>query len=215
MNKTAGILVCALLVGPAYSDEDSRWSIRPYVGLSQLGDVNGPSRGLGTVDGPVDVAVDSGFTAGVALGYDINERWAAEVAWEYRTNDSETTLADGTRFTDGNYASNLISLSGVYKLSPRGRWQPYLGLGVTVAQEIDIDLEQAGVETSLEGSGDVGYRAFAGVDWALADRWQLNGEVRYGSTTGIQLDSEDVAGQVIDDLDYDPLTLAIGFRYRF
>ncbi len=214
--KKAPLIALILALQPLVSAAaDERWSVRPYVGVSQMSDVTGNSSAVGAVDGALDVDLDSGFTAGFAVGYALNERWDAEFAWEYRSNDSATTLADGTRFADGNYASNLISVSAAYAFSPRGRWQPYIGAGLTWAQEIDIDLETAGVETSFEGDGDVGYRLFAGVDYELAERWSVNGELRYGSTTGITLANEAAPGSEFTDLDYEPLTLAVGLRYRF
>lgn len=202
------------LAAPVVRADEAGWYLKPYGGLSQLSDTKGDR-----VDGTAqwaDVSVDPGFLAGLGFGYRYNARWAAEVAWEYRTNDSETRLADGTVFDDGNYASNVFFLNGYYYLSPRGKWQPYLGAGLGWVQEIDIDLEGAGPEQSFAGDGDVMLQVFAGVDYAFNDRLSMNLELRYARLSGVDLDAESgPAGGSIEDLDYDPVSLAAGITYRF
>jgi len=106
------ICICLLCSQTAWADEASHWYLKPTVGLSQMGDQTGQTVGIGTVDGPAEVNLSSGFTPGLAVGYQYGNGWSAELAWEYRTNDSETTLADGTFYPSGNYASNVFALNG-------------------------------------------------------------------------------------------------------
>ena len=158
--------------------------------------------------------LDSGFTPGIAFGKQLNDRWAAELAWEYRSNDSNTTLADGDDYPQGNYASSVFALNGYYHFASDNPWQPYLGAGVMLVQEIDLDLERDGVEQSYSGDGDVGLQVMAGVRYAFNDDWSLLGELRYGRFSGVELQGENNSGR-LTDLDYDPLTLGLGLQYNF
>ncbi len=197
------------------ADDKSGWFVRPFVGLSQMSDLSADTRNLGSVDGSSDIDLDSGFNAGIGLGYRYNEKIAVEVAWDYRTNDSSVVLADATEFEDGNYASNMLYLNGFYYPKVNSdKWKPYIGAGLSWMQEIDIDLEQDGEETSLSGEGDIGYQLFAGVDYAINNNWSVGAELRYGSTTDIDLKGEGNSGRY-DNLDYEPTTLQVGLTYRY
>ena len=191
------------------------WFVRPYVGFSQMSDLTGTTTNLGAVDGVSNIDIDSGFNAGIGLGYRYNRNVAVEVAWEYRSNDSSVTLADGSVFPEGNYASNMFFLNGFYFLDTESaKWSPYIGGGLSWMQEIDIDLEQAATQTSLSGDGDFGYQVFAGIDYSIDDAWSVGGQIRYGSTTGINLEGEGNNG-TYSDLDYRPTTLQVGLTYRY
>lgn len=216
INITTPLLTLALLLpGINYAETGAPgWYLRTHLGLSQISDLDGKSTDIGTTNGTTAIDLSSGFTGGLNLGYRYNDRWAAEIAWEYRSNDSEVTLADGQFFPDGNYASNIFHLNGIYHLAPTNSWDPYIGLGLSWVQEIDIDLEAANTEQSFSGDGDTGYQVFAGVNYQLNQKWTLNGELRYGDISSIRLTGEDSNG-VIDDLDYKPTTLQIGVSYKY
>lgn len=202
-----------LLSGTLSAHAESGWYVKPYTGYSSLSDTSGDR--LDAVSQPVDVDLSGGFLAGLGVGYQYCNNWAAEIAWEYRSNDSETSYADGTRFDDGNYASNIFYLNGYYLFEPRGNWQPYLGAGIGWVQEIDIDLEGLGPEQSFSGDGDVALQFMGGVHYKFSDRWLINGELRYSRISGVDLEAEAGAVGSIEDLDYDPLSISIGLTYRF
>lgn len=212
------LLISTLLITStmnlAHADEQG-WFVRPFVGLSQMSDQTAQSENLGTINGKSEIELDSGFNAGIGVGYRYNERLAVELAWEYRSNDSSTTLADGTNFSEGNYASNMFFLNGFYypKVESK-KWSPYVGAGLSVMQEVDIDLEENGVETSLSGSGDVGYQVFVGADYKINEKLSLGVEARYGSTSGIDLEGENNNG-IYRDLDYNTTTVQVGLKYNF
>ncbi|MDF2180125.1 outer membrane beta-barrel protein [Aliiglaciecola sp. CAU 1673] len=191
------------------------WMIKPYFGLSQLSDTQGQSQSLGTQDGQTKVDLDSGFVAGLGLGYQLDAQWRAELAWEYRSNDSVTTLADGQRFTEGNYASNTFALNGYYLFADVAGFQPYSGAGLVWIQEIDLDLERNGEEQSLSGSSDTGFQLMLGIEYQFNASWQAQAELRYTSLTGIGLQDEGAGNAILRDLDYQPLTFAINLLYRF
>lgn len=208
----------ALLATPVLAQEagSAGWFARAWGGYSSLADTSGSIDGFpGTAAGTaVDVSTSGGFTAGAGLGYRYNQQLAVELAWEYRSNDSETEFGDGTSFGDGNYASNTFFLNGYYYLTPRGTWEPYVGAGLAWIQEVDIDLEGNGPEQSFSGDGDVGLQVFVGSNYRFSERWAAHGELRYGSVTGIDLEGENNAG-TISGFDYEPFTLQVGLSYQF
>ena len=161
-----------------------------------------------------DIDLDTGFNAGFSIGYQYTPYLAAELAWEYRSNDSEVTLPDNERFTSGNYASNIFHVNSIYSFSPGKRLNPYVGAGISWVQEIDIDLEKNGSEQSFSADGDLGYQLFAGLDYQINSLWSLNSEIRYGHISNIDLKGENVTG-TIEDIDYKPITIQFGVKYKF
>lgn len=207
-------LALGLCANVSAANDAGTWFVRPFVGYSNMSDPDANSERIGTVDGAADIKLDDGFNAGLGIGYHFTPNWAAELAWEYRSNDSEVTTADGERFDDGNYASSLFFLNGIYFFDSMGAWQPYLGAGLSWVEEIDIDLERAGEERSYSTDGDVGYQVFAGINYQFTPNWSFQGELRYGEITGLDLDGEDDDG-VIKDIDYETTTVQLGVVYYF
>lgn len=207
------LLFCS--VSPLQADDGRGWFIRPYLGFSHIQDQSPNTQGVGSIDATAEVDLDNGFVAGLGVGYRYNAHWASEIAWEYRSNDSMATLADGQDFPDGNYASNIFNINGFYYFTPMQKWQPYIGGGLSWVQEIDLDLEDGGIEQSYSGDGDIGYQIFTGVAYRLIDHLSLHGELRYGSISGINLNKEPDDGSRIKDLDYEPATLQLGLSYQF
>lgn len=208
------ILGVAILAGTASADTSSKWFVRSHFGFSQASDQSPKANNVSAGVSSAEAKVDGGFVSGLGLGYQINEKWATELGWEYRSNDAEVTLNNGEKFTDGNYASNTVYLNGIYSLEKRGKWEPYLGAGLVWIQEIDIDLEEGDFERSFSDSGEIGYQVFAGVTRPINEKWSIQGEVRYGSVSSIDLSEETGNGRLIG-LDYKPLTLQIGVKYNF
>ena len=215
MKRLVTILTLAAAGFPAAHATEPGWYLSAHGGLSELSDVSGEAAGIDGASGRVDVSLDTGFTAGLALGKRLDARWSLELAWEYRSNDSETDIARTLRFDDGNYASNAFYLNGIYHVTVRGAWEPYVGVGIGWLQEIDIDLENSGGEQSYTSDGDVGYQLFAGTHYNLSDRWAVNAELRYSAFTDLDLDAEGRRDGSLTGLDYEPLTLQIGVLFRF
>lgn len=209
----AGVGLLILTGSPAMAAEN--WFVRPYIGLSQMSDLDADFNDIDSLSGKADIELETGFTGGIGVGYNYTDNFGVEVGWEYRSNDSEVVLADSSEFDDGNYASNIFYLNGHYRFAPNGDWRPYVGGGLTWVEEIDIDLERSGEELSYSGDGDVGYQLFAGVDYRINPDWSLQGELRYGSITGIDLDGESGDPGEMEDLDYETTTLQIGLVYQF
>ena len=208
------VLLFVLVVAAIPARAEPGWYVKPYGGFSRLADTSGDRIDAGASQS-VDVDLSGGFLAGVGVGYRYGEHWVAEIAWEYRTNDSEILFADGTLYDDGNYASSVFYLNSYYQFASSGRWQPYIGAGVGWVQEIDIDLEGLGPEQSFSGDGDVALQVMGGVNYEIDDRWLIGGEIRYSKISEVDLDAESNAFGSIEGLDYDPWSVSLGVTYRF
>lgn len=212
----AAIGFFALSVGTSvYAQEDKGWFLKPTLGVSALSDQTGTAVGAGSFDGDWDVNTSSGFNAGLGLGYQYNQNVSVELYWEYRTNDTDTAIGTTGDMFEGNYASSMFYLNGYYHFTSNKPWQTYIGAGVGWTQEIDIDVEQNGVESSYSGDGDVGFQLMAGLDYKISDNLLLNGEIRYGLMSSIDLANEENATGSVTGFDYNPLTLGVGLKYRF
>ncbi|MEZ5534542.1 MAG: OmpW family outer membrane protein [Thiolinea sp.] len=212
-KKLLSIVIILTTPATLLAGENERgWFIRPYFGLSQVDDVSTQISAVNNTSGVTRIQPDDGFVSGVGIGYQYNAQLASEIAWEYRTNDINTDFS-GSR--GGDYASNAFYLNGYYHL-PTGqqRWQPYVGGGLGWLQEIDLDLETANGDVSLSDSGQVGYQLFAGVNYPMTGNWQLQAELRYADFGEVDLDEEGGSGKA-SNLEYQPLTVQLGVKYRF
>lgn len=210
------IPLAILLFLPMTSHADTQWSVVPYVGLSILGDQRAQANNLETGNGSIDIAVKSGFTAGLSVHYRDGSPLSGEFGWEYRSNDSTITDADGNTRPSGNYASNIFFLNARYHLPVAvARWQPWVGGGASWIQEIDLDSETLPAETSFSDSGAFGLQLMAGLDRALNDQWYLTSQLRYSNLRDLTLSEEGGGSGVISNIDYQPVTLQLGIGYRF
>ena len=191
------------------------WFVRAYGGISELSDIDGDAIGIDDVDGKADIALDTGFNAGIGAGYRFGNNWSAELAWEFRSNDNVAELPSGALYDDGNYASSTLFLNGYYHLARSGPWEPYVGAGVGWLQEVDIDLEDASGELSYSGDGDIGFQVFGGVNYHFNEAWAANAEIRYSMFSGLDLEGESDAPGELQSLDYEPLTIQFGIHYAF
>ncbi len=206
-------VLVALSTTTLVSHAEGQFYLKPYLGVSSLSDKTATTTGIGETDGVADIQINSGFVSGLGFGYKYNQKFAAEIAWEYRTNDSETTLADGSLFSEGNYASNTLYLNGYYFITQTTRWSPYVGAGIGWIQEIDLDFESDGVEQSFSGDGEIALQFLAGMEYSLSNNVELNAELKY-SQASADLEGENAVGS-ITELDYDPLTFQLGVSFLF
>lgn len=211
---TIGIITLTMSAS-VHAQEDSGWFLKPSFGISTLSNQTGTASDAGAFNGEWDVNTSSGFNAGLGLGYQYNHNVSVELYWEYRTNDTDTTLAATGEVFEGNYASNMFYLNGYYHFTTDNAWKTYVGAGIGWTQEIDIDIEQNGVESSYSGDGDIGFQLMVGADYKISENLTMNGEVRYGLMSSIDLEAEENATGTVTGFDYNPLTVGVGLKYRF
>jgi len=212
--------VAALLASPlaALSAEarDGNWYVKPTIGYTTLSSSSFDRTGFSAQDGSGRGEFDSGYMAGIGLGYRYGNGWSAELAWEYRSNDvDQVSFSDGSVISDGDFASNIIYLNGYYIFKRESSWRPYVGAGFGYIQELDIDINSPASNTSFSGDGEVALQAMAGVEFDLGERWRLQGEARYVTATGNDLDVEGDGGRRITDIDYDGFILGVNLAFDF
>ena len=211
----AAAAALALFVAAPAAAED-RWYVDVTGGLTLL-DVSSVDVDLddGTL-GRADLDSDTGFGFGGAFGREFDDSWRLEAELMYRTNDHESlTLPDGRNLTEGDYSSLIVSANGMYLFGdPASAWRPFVGLGVGWIQEIDLDFEQEGVETSFSGDG-IAWQVMGGVSWRPSDRWSIDLEARYVGAWDVKMDGEEgpIGGRVTAD--YSLFSVSAGLSVRF
>lgn len=206
-KKTIGLMV-ALILGSsaplASQDLSSGIYGRVFGGISNLSDTD-LSGGLSGSTG-----FDTGQVFGAAVGYQFSQSPVrAELEYAYRTADP-----DGSSGLSGDFASTTVALNGYYLFSPSasGRLTPYIGAGLAYVTELDFDVESGARAGEYNDTGLWGYQIMVGADYALTDRWSINGELRYfdaGSQTLTNASGDSL------NADYDSIDLLVGATFRF
>lgn len=219
LKKSTAVITMAVATlataSQSHATENS-WSVVPYVGISSLSEQSGAAIDVNDLDRTgVDVSPGSGFVAGISLRHQYAQsRWSSDLGWEYRTNDASTTFTNGSEFKGGDYASNTFYINTRYKLSEGGKLTPWVGGGLSVIQEVDLDATSSDQSLSFSSAGSLGWQVMAGADYDLTRRLYLTTEFRYTAFTDLNLDNEQTQG-LVSGIDYDPLTLAVGIGFRF
>lgn len=205
------VLCLTIAQGVLAETRDQGWYAKALADIGALADSDLDSTTLGTGDS----AFDLGFGGGAALGYDFGQ-WRFESELVYRTNGLDQV--SGTSFdgaSDGDLSSLGFAANALldFNLFGSPKVESYVGLGLVWFEEIDIDFEQSGVESSFSSDGNA-WQAIAGVDYTLRDNWSMFGEVRYLFSDDLDLSGED---GVTDEFttDYDRTSVTLGIKYRF
>jgi len=210
------LLVCLLSAFKVVSQETKsnkdykKFYLKPYAGFIGIEDM---SLQLVKNNQTTNIEVDNGFgfTTGISLGYNFTENITAEVGWEYKRND--ITIENNSVKSSGDYASNFIYLNGIYNFSTNSRFKPYLGLGLSLIQEIDLDFGD-GNNTSFSESGNVGFQGIIGLDFNFSQKWALNWEAKYVAFSEFDMKNEANNDQ-LNNLKYNPFIFNVGIKYRY
>ena len=204
-----------LLSTPAFAEADKGFYATGVVGVGFLGSEDLNYRD-GTLDSTAKADFDASFTGGATAGYRLNESWRVEGEALYRRNDLKDVTLDGVGVsTGGDFASLSLGLSALYDFRPfdNERLRGYVGAGVVFVQEIDIDFEVSGAETSFE-TDDVGFQVQFGGRYDLKDNMFLDVGVRYLTLSGAKLEFPADTNRVVE-ADYSPITVSAGIGWRF
>lgn len=166
----------------------------------------------GNVSG--NASFDTGFGFGGAVGYRYGNGWAAELAWDYRSQGLKRV---GGTTADGDFASNTFFVNGYYRFAKWGIVRPFVGAGVGWTEEIDIDINRNGRSLSYSRSGAVAVQGILGGEIDLSAKWSLVGDIRAMGVSSGSFSSENgnAGGTLSGDLEYRPVSLNIGLSYRF
>ena len=203
------------LATPAQAAPPDGWRLVASIGASHLPDQTTRISGTGDIDDTYRVQNDGGFSAGLGLRHGYGNGWETEIAWEYRSNDTELLpSAGGPALSGGNYASNTFFLNVRRYLGQVFGGEAYLGAGVFVMQELDIDYETTAGERSFEQGGAWGGQLLAGVVKPLDQHWFVGAEARVASLTGETLEAESGTGS-LGPIDYEPVSVQLHLGWTF
>ena len=199
----------------AHADTDNRFYATGVAGISFLGseDITYRDSMINTTE---EADFDASFTGGGTLGYYFNDNWRVEGEIMYRRNDLKDITVDGIgAATEGDFASLGFGLSALYEFNLFGdeRVKSYAGAGVVFVQEIDIDFEIDGQETSFE-TDDVGFQVQFGARYDISDNLFVDAGVRYLALSGAELEFPADTTRIIES-DYSPLSVSVGVGWRF
>lgn len=203
------------LTSAATAHAEDRWYIKADFGIQSLG-----SQTLQYADTTVResarIGFDVGLNSGATLGYRLTPNWRLEADLMYRTNElGDGILAAVGAFDEGNFASLGLGLSALYDFNLFGdsTLRAYAGAGPYFVQEADIDFERAGVETSFEAD-DIGFQLQLGLSYPVSDHLFIDVGLRALFLSDVELELPADTNRIISS-DYDPVSLNVGFGYRW
>jgi opacity protein-like surface antigen len=185
--------------------------LRATGGLSLLPGTSLDSSDAGALQ-QADASFDPGFAYTFGGGYRVTDDWSVEAELGYRTNPIDRVRSTGQTLTEGDFASLGFFANGIYRVPMAGRLRPYVGLGIGLLEEIDIDLG-SGTDVDYSDSA-LAAQAIVGVDYQLSSQWSLQLEGRYLQSFGQDLAAESGNG-VTYDADYQPFSISLGLTWSF
>jgi len=113
----------------------------------------------------------------------------------------------------------LVPLTAIaqYHVQVYGKWDPYVGLGLTwilPIYKLSDDLSDSGFE-ELDIEGGAGIAAQVGVNYKIDNRWYVNLDLRYlGASLEARLSTEEEDFPPVT-LDVKPFVIGLGVGRRF
>lgn len=184
--------------------------IKGFGGATWPGSDDESLRTNGNKVGRVDLDYDTGYTLGLAAGWQATPNVGLEFEYAYRNVDysGEVRLdgIDGKGKGDGTAKSNSMMVNAIYSFNAMGAdalVTPYLGVG---AGAVQLDYE------GDKSTWGFGYQAIAGVSYQVAPAWSLYGEGRWFATTDQKIwPAKDLAS----DVSFGTFDLLVGAKYDF
>ncbi|MEO1575238.1 MAG: porin family protein [Pseudomonadota bacterium] len=207
----AALLCCA----GAHAQDDTSFYATGVVGIGFLGSEDLAYRD-GVISSTAEADFDPSFTGGGTVGYRLNDAWRIEGELLYRRNEMDEITLDGVgSATEGDFASLSVGLSALYDFRPfdNDRLSAYVGAGVVFVQEIDIDFEVGGMETSFE-TDDIGFQVQFGGRYDLNDKLFVDVGVRYLTLSGVEMEFPADTSRIVE-ADYSPFSVTAGLGWRF
>jgi outer membrane protein W len=224
MRKTTMIVaLCAVALGwtsAAIADVEKTWIVR--VGALWV-DTDLDFRQAD--DGAsVRLTGDAGFGFSLVGEYRVNDRLGVELGAQWSENDLELQLGGdmfcGSTFCTVTASDSVrpltLSLGLDAHLTPERRADLYIGpmLAYVLYTDPTFSVLDGTLRVSIDD--ELAWGAVVGLDVPFGDRgWHFSSSVRYleAEADATARDDEGEAGAA--SLDFDPLTVAVGFGYRF
>lgn len=162
-------------------------------------------------------------SASTTIGGDVgvSNDWVPEIDFTYFVTDNvaleliaATTKHDVTHNAGidlGEVSLLPPTLTLQYHFMPKERLSPYVGAGINYTFFYNEDAP-GGAVTSIDYENSFGWALQAGVDYAVADNWYLNFDVK---KVFLSTDVSINGGAITADVDLDPWIVGFGVGYRF
>ena len=163
------------------------------------------------------VDVRTAYVPELDFTYFFTDHVAAELILATSPHDifGEGTLA-GLKIADVMALPPTLTLQ--YHFNPKGKFDPYLGVGAnwTIFYNEDASdaLDAAIGATAVDLDNSFSYAFQAGLDYRITNRWSFNVDVKY---VNINTTATLTTGALVNrvDVDLDPIVAGVGFGYRF
>ncbi|MFM7506273.1 MAG: outer membrane protein [Rubrivivax sp.] len=216
----ATMLATVTLPCAAQSPESlGRWYVTGSFGSSLISDPGASLAAPGGSPTSGKLRLGNGLMAGGSVGWSLRPDLRIEADYNYRTNKLRSTSVPGLDAVqpDADLASVLIMANVLRDFegwnTGRARFKPYVGVGLGVAQEVDTDLNIAGVQREFSGNR-AAWQLLTGVNWHYGSRWFAGAGLRYIDAGTVRLQSPAASAGVIR-ADYKGFGLDLRVGYRF
>lgn len=209
----AAMAIAALVVGTASTA--SAQSPAKHKGLYVSGGAGVNWLEDSDISGDVsgEIEFDTGWMAGVAVGYGFGNGLRFEGELSYRKNDVDRAFDGELASSNGDVSAGALMGNLVYDFDVSPSVIPYIGLGAGLAVVEFDDIVLAGLGDTIDDDDTVfAWQALAGVAFPLRDQLDLTVDYRYFQTADpdLRLGS---GGKV--EGEYSSHSLMLGLRYRF
>ncbi len=165
-------------------------------------EVSGGSAGSG------DLSLDSGYVAGLKVGYipPQMQYFAVEFEYFYTSNDFENQTVGVSRINDGDITSNNFFLNALLRY-PVNWFQPYIGLGIGWSWGETSGTGTGSLSRILnQSSNDFAWQFLIGADFMINPQWAIDVGYRYLQCSyGFDNGDGDLTNHMI----------TVGLKYRF
>lgn len=199
-----------------FASEKKQFFGELYLGASSLGDRSFSQTNFAPAGVNANMDTDLGYRIGGSIGYYLQDNLSIDLTFDYITNQANSRLSNGQVFNEGDYSSRVHFLNINYYFN---EWKqgikPFIGLGIGIIQEIDIDFEDNTGEQSFSDSGGIGYQFSLGIEYQVTPKWIAGIELNKISFSSPDFESENTSAEITDNDSYDPWTLNFTAKYLF
>tara|TARA_R110002110_G_scaffold322150_7_gene534548 strand:+ start:5571 stop:6224 length:654 start_codon:yes stop_codon:yes gene_type:complete len=171
----------------------------------------------------IDVVPDESASTTIGGDVKISNDVVPELDFTYFVTDNiALELIAGTTRNEVSHTPTGIDLGKVsllpptltlqYHFMPKERFSPYIGAGLNYTFFYNEDPAAGSAVTSIDYDDSFGYALQAGMDYAVADNWYLNLDVK---KIFLSTDVSMNGGTIRADVDIDPWIFGAGLGYRF
>lgn len=191
------------------------WYVSVFGGWSFSAELDGDFN-YGSTDYDVDLDLDDGFTAGIAVGAHINEwlRGEVELSGNWHDADDEVVVG-GTYDIDGDVDATFLLANLWFDIPLGDVFRPYVGGGIGFGR-LDLDLDTTTGNIFDDDDWGFAYQLGAGVAFGFTENIAFDVGYRFKAINNAEFDLDDDWGTDGDlEADYHSHNIIAGIRIGF